>query len=257
MDLIPCLFTLVYFCAMSRWFETWFNSPYYHILYEHRDPAEAETFVENLLHHLHPEKNVHFLDLACGAGRHARFIHKHGYKTTGADISPLNISLANAFKQKDLDFFVHDMRDPLGEAQYDYVLNLFTSFGYFEEESDQLKTIRAIYTGLKPGGMLILDFMNTPKILRELVPAETIIRGKVRFEIKRHVKNHIIYKEIRVIDGERTETFREEVQAISLEDFKQMFQEAGLFIENIFGSYQLESYDPEQSVRMILLARKK
>lgn len=242
---------------MSRWFERWFNSPYYHILYQHRNPEEAEHFVENLLNYLQAPPDARFLDLACGAGRHARFIHQHGYRTTGADISPLNISLAGEFAQSGLDFFVHDMREPLCEDCFDYVLNLFTSFGYFEDETDQLKTIQSIAKSLKANGILVLDFMNTPKIIRELVPHEIIQHEKVRFEIERYVENQIIYKDIKVIDGEHTEQFREEVQVIVREDFERLFDEAGMKLQNIFGSYQLEPYDSKRSSRMILLAEKK
>lgn len=241
---------------MSRWFETWFNSPYYHILYQHRDPAEAENFVENLIQYLQPPEDAHFLDLACGAGRHARYIHKLGFRTTGADISPVNIALANEFKQEGLNFYVHDMREAFCTSCFDYVLNLFTSFGYFDEEADQLKTIKAIHTSLKKGGILVLDFMNTPKILRELVHEETIVKNEVRFQIKRHVQNHIIYKHIQVTDGKHSEEFREEVQAIMPDDFKRLFQHAGFEIQNFFGSYQLDTYHPEDSSRMIMVAVK-
>ena len=75
-----------------EWFSEWFNSPYYHILYQNRDYKEAESFIENLIHKQHFVRTQHFLDLACGKGRHAIYLNSKGFKVLGLDIAPESIT---------------------------------------------------------------------------------------------------------------------------------------------------------------------
>ena len=79
---------------IQNWFESWFDSPYYHILYKNRDDTEAQKFLRNLLRVINPPSNAKILDLACGKGRHAIFLRKLNYKVVGTDLSKLSISEA-------------------------------------------------------------------------------------------------------------------------------------------------------------------
>lgn len=246
----------LYFCAMLQWFEQWFNSPYYHLLYRHRDQGEAGAFIKNLVAFLKPEDDAHFLDLACGSGRHSLFLNKLGYKVSGADISTNNIEMAKNYEREGLDFMVHDMRNPLPGGPYDFILNLFTSFGYFEEDADQLKTLHSVKDGLTQKGMFVLDFLNAHKVIRELVPEEEQVHEGVQFKIKRYVQNGWLYKEIDITDGHERSHFREEVRVLTDKDFHGLFEQAGLKISNIFGDYQLHPYQPQTSDRLILCASK-
>ena len=72
---------------MKNWFITWFNTPYYHLLYKNRNQSEAEHFIQHLLQQLKPSEEAIFLDVACGKGRHSKFIHKNGYYINGIDLS--------------------------------------------------------------------------------------------------------------------------------------------------------------------------
>ena len=117
---------------MQVWFKDWFNSPYYHLLYQNRDESEASRFIERLLEHLHPPKNARMLDIACGKGRHALQLASKGYDVTGIDLSPESIKFAEQFSHEKLQFFVHDMRRPFWIRYFNYAFNFFTSFGYFE-----------------------------------------------------------------------------------------------------------------------------
>lgn len=118
---------------MEDWFSSWFNTTYYHILYKNRNDQEAEFFMKNLLNYLDLNPNAFLVDMACGKGRHARFLHKQGYRVMGLDLSDESIQSALQDVEEGLDFKVHDMRDAIQfEEPVDAVLNLFTSFGYFE-----------------------------------------------------------------------------------------------------------------------------
>ena len=117
----------------SDWYASWFDTPYYHILYKDRDNEEADNFMERLTSFLQVKQNDTILDLACGKGRHAVSLSQKGFNVTGVDLSPSSIAFAKQFESEHLKFRVHDMCTPYPE-RFDAVFNLFTSFGYFENE---------------------------------------------------------------------------------------------------------------------------
>ena len=162
----------------QEWFKEWFNSPYYHLLYSNRDAQEAIFFLDHLISYLNPQKESLMLDLACGRGRHAVYLHSKGFDVTGVDLSEENIRYANQFQENGLQFFEHDMRQLLATNAFDYIFNLFTSFGYFDHDTDNLRVVRNIAQSLRKGGILILDFLNVEKIrLKGFVDEEKNIEG--------------------------------------------------------------------------------
>ena len=114
-----------------QWFEEWFDTPYYHILYSNRDYREAENFLNLLTAFLKLEKKSSIIDLACGKGRHSIYLNKLGYKVLGLDLSEQSISYDKKFENESLEFRVHDMRNRIESEPVDSVFNLFTSFVYF------------------------------------------------------------------------------------------------------------------------------
>ena len=131
------------------WFSDWFDSKYYHILYTDRDNTEAEHFISNILDFLKPGKDQHILDLACGKGRHSKLLNDLGYRVTGVDLSENSIMQAKQFSNDRLIFDTHDMRDVYAENEFDFVLNLFTSFGYFNSSQENRRVVCAIEKQLK------------------------------------------------------------------------------------------------------------
>jgi len=113
----------------NDWFVSWFDSPYYHVLYKNRDDSEAQQFMTRLTDYINLESGDTILDVACGKGRHAMFLASLGFQVTGMDLSNNSIEFASQFENENLQFLKHDMRKPL-DLQYDAVFNLFTSFGY-------------------------------------------------------------------------------------------------------------------------------
>src|SRR5215471_8928653 len=126
----------------EAWYESWFDSPYYHHLYEHHDTDEASNEVEQIVEKLGIQPPSTILDVACGRGRHAIELSRKGFDVTGIDLSWKNILHAQHFEDDHLSFFVHDMREVFYVNFFDVVLNLFTSFGYFEAEKDNLKSMQ-------------------------------------------------------------------------------------------------------------------
>ena len=129
------------------WFTSWFDSPYYHVLYKERNYREAQIFMDNLTHYLNLPEHAKVLDLACGKGRHAIYLNQLGFTVLGVDLSENSIAIAKKNENETLHFEVHDMRHSFAD-KYDAIFNLFTSFGYFECDADHLKTLIAIKESL-------------------------------------------------------------------------------------------------------------
>lgn len=239
----------------NNWFASWFDSPHYHILYKDRDYKEAEFFLRNLTQYLHPKKEDKILDLACGAGRHSIFLNKLGYNVTGLDLSKNSIEKASIHENKRLHFDTHDMREVYQENGFDFVLNMFTSFGYFESNEENIKMLQSIEKTLRPNGTFVLDFFNSQKVIEDLVEDETKEIDGVNFILKRELIDGQIVKNIQFTDRNRTFTFQEKVQAISLSDFEKLFSHTNLKIITTFGDYSLDPFDSQKSERLIIVAK--
>lgn len=240
--------------SKMKWFSTWFDSPYYHILYDQRDENEASAFIKAIQQKLKTPKNTLVLDAACGQGRHAKTLHELGFKVDGFDLSSKNIEVANLYSTDNLSFFVHDIRDPLPNAGfYEWVCNFFTSFGYFDVKSDNQAAFDSLSAALKPGGVFLMDFFNPTYVLNHLVGQEIIIKQGISFEINRWAKDGFLYKSIDFTDQKETFHFEEKVELISKSDFLEYAFNSGLTWTGMLGDYQLNSFDDQNSPRMIFL----
>jgi SAM-dependent methyltransferase len=239
-----------------EWFESWFNTPYYHILYKHRDDTEAQAFLRVLMDHLDPEKSCRILDLACGRGRHSIYLSSLGCQVTGYDISPESIEFARERAKGVVRFEVKDMREPYGEC-FDLILNLFTSFGYFETPEEHHSALQCVAEGLNADGRFILDFMNVKKILLGLVEEEIKLVDGIEFRIHREVHDGQIIKSIKFQAKGKGHHYEERVQAFSLTDLSEMLEKAGLQIRELFGDYELNPFNALDSDRLIIVAGKR
>ena len=240
----------------NEWFYDWFNSPYYHLLYNKRDNAEAEYFVNNLCKHLKPKSHARLFDIACGRGRFSVYLNKHGYNVTGIDLSVENIRYARQFENSTLHFFAHDMRKLAYNSYFDMAFNLFTSFGYFKTDEEHIRTLINFNRALKPGGLLVLDYFNTGKVLDCLIPEEIKTINGVDFHIRKTISGNKIIKNIAFEDHNKNYTFKEMVSAFTLDDFKRFFELSGFEIITNFGNYSLEKFDSNHSDRLIFICKK-
>ncbi len=241
----------------SEWFEEWFNTPFYHVLYQDRNEEEAEHFVSNLIDYLQIEENKTILDLACGKGRHAVFLNKKGWHVVGADLSVNSIADAKKYENDSLRFIVHDMREVIPNHQFDYIFNLFTSFGYFDSQKDNVKMLQSVHQMLNGDGKLIIDFMNVHKVVANLVSKEVKTVDDIDFNITRQFDGKHILKTISFGHIGQSYSYTERVQGLTKEDFEQMLQKTDFKIDAVFGDFNLNAYDPKTSDRLILIASKK
>jgi len=239
----------------KEWFASWFDTPWYHILYRERDQTEAAAFLDRLIQYLNPDENARFLDVACGKGRHSIYLNQKGYDVTGIDLSAQNVQKANRNKNEHLRFFKHDMREPFS-GSFDFVVNLFTSFGYFENDEDNQLSIQRMAESTVEGGKVVIDFMNAKKIIMGLVPDERKMIDGIEFHIQRELKDGRIVKRISFETNGEKHRYTEYVRALTLDDFYVYFQRTGLKILDIFGDYELNDYNAVVSDRLILIAQK-
>ncbi|GGG50400.1 class I SAM-dependent methyltransferase [Bizionia arctica] len=236
----------------TQWYASWFDTPYYHILYKDRNHDEAQLFMDNLTQYLNLPEDGKILDLACGKGRHSVYLNSLGYDVTGVDLSDNSIAHAKQFENDTLHFEVHDMCKPFNK-QFDAVFNLFTSFGYFEDEADNLKTIKSIQEDLNDYGFGVIDFMNIDFVISNLVPEDSKTVEGIEFHLKRYVKDGFLFKDISFEDkGEKFE-FQEKVKVLTLADFEVLFEKAGVHLLDVFGDYKLRKFDKKSSDRLVMI----
>jgi ubiquinone/menaquinone biosynthesis C-methylase UbiE len=240
----------------NDWFINWFNSKYYHILYKSRNKDEASDFIQAIISTLSLKSNNSVLDLGCGTGRHSISLSNHFKLVHGIDISSYNISIANKNKKENLKFFISDMRNFDTNIKYGYIFNLFTSFGYFKKNEDNLKVLKSCYHHLNKNGLLIIDFLNSEQIKSSINGLKEMknISG-ISFNIHKEIIDDYVIKKIEIKDGEASYNFQEKVQLFKIEDFKKMFEFSGFKIISSYGDYQMNPYDLNSS-RLILCAKK-
>ncbi|WP_299667434.1 class I SAM-dependent methyltransferase [uncultured Polaribacter sp.] len=236
------------------WFTDWFNTKYYHILYKNRNTSEAQLFIQNITELLNLKKSTHILDLPCGKGRHAVFLNSLGYRVTGGDLSENSILAAKKFENDTLDFKVHDMRKPFNN-KYDAIFNLFTSFGYFEDDREDILILQNIKNGLTKDGYFVFDFLNAKLVKENLVKQETKIVENITFHITREITNGFILKHISFLVDGKTHSYTERVKYLDLEKMTSYFDKVGFTITHVFGDYNLNKFDAENSNRLILVAK--
>jgi len=240
----------------KNWFELWFNSPFYHILYKNRDQNEANLFIDNMIEKLKIDYGK-ILDLACGKGRHAYYLAEKGFDVVGVDLAENSIKYANTMYQlPNLEFYVHDMRKPFRVNYFNYVLNLFTSIGYFNQLKENEDVFESVYSMLQDDGYFLVDFMNTEKVINNLVPREHKKIDNIDFYIRRVVENGKIYKHIKIEKEKNVYVYKEEVQALLPHHFHSFANNSGFTIVSEFGNYQFQPFHAKTSDRYILLLKK-
>ncbi|MDP1764886.1 MAG: class I SAM-dependent methyltransferase [Sediminibacterium sp.] len=243
----------------KAWYKNWFNSHYYHVLYQHRDDEEAFRFIRTLIEYLKPVPGSTMVDVACGKGRHSRVLADMGFDVTGIDLSAASIEEAKEGEDERLHFFVHDMRLPFWINYFHFAFNFFTSFGYFKTRREHDNAIRTIAQSLMPDGIFVIDYLNVHfEEVRMEKSVATTLEG-ITFHITKWQDEAHFFKQIQVTDTENKtpkHLFTERVAKFSLGDFIDMLASQGMQVQEVFGDYLLNRYDVKKSPRMIIIARK-
>ncbi|NOT38793.1 MAG: class I SAM-dependent methyltransferase [Saprospiraceae bacterium] len=241
---------------MKDWYKGWFDSPYYDLLYYDRDENEAREFVAVMAHLLKIDRSHKILDIPCGNGRHCQALLETGAEITGIDLSFRNINQAKSQSFNSIDYYIHDMRNPFRINYFDFVFNLFTSFGYFDSIKENIKAAKNISLNVKNGGILVFDYFNVDHSVYQLKPEEILYRGNIQFTILRKRYGNSMHKDIQVNDGKNEYKFQERVKIYSVQEIQQIFHPFNLELQNVFGNYSLGKFEQLESERMICIFKK-
>lgn len=236
----------------KEWFQEWFDTEHYHRLYAHRDETEAEHFLRQLMERVGAPPGSQILDLACGRGRHARILSRLGYQVTGLDIAPRNVEYCRRHAPPGATFLHGDMRHLDFQENFDGILLLFTSFGYFTDAENE-DVLRRIHKALRSAGWFVLDYFNTATLKNDVGGSHTKTINGHRYDIRKFLTPTHICKEI-VVDGKSR--YLEQVRLYSAEELQNLLNASGFSLREGWGSYNLEPFNASSSPRCILLAQK-
>jgi SAM-dependent methyltransferase len=219
---------------MTEWFEEWFGEEYLR-LYPHRDDREAERAVELIRGTLPFQSTWRVLDVACGAGRHARAFEAAGARCTGIDLSETLLHLAQQVTKAPL--VRGDMRElPFRSGSMDLTVNLFTSFGYFDDDAEHMSALREMIATVRSGGWFVIDFLNPAAVRRQLVAEEMLEVAGSPVRISRSVSPDGRYV-CKSIQGSKGRHFRERVRLFEPEQIAAMLEASGVTVRFRFGDY--------------------
>lgn len=251
----------------SDWFSEWFASDFYLKLYSHRDHDEAEKCVDLILRATGLDGVVddrdrsgtpRALDLATGPARHAIVLANRGFDVTAVDLSPTLLAHARAEAAAagvEVTFLESDMRAIEFEAEFDLGVQLFTSFGYFDDESDDALVLRHMRNSLHPSGYYALDLINKRWLERNIVKHSERHFEDITVIEDRWIADGRVNKRIAIPTGEHMAHFTESVRLFTPEKIDSMLRAAGLVPEKWFGDYDGSPYDSDASKRMFIISR--
>ncbi len=242
--------------SKDAWFANWFDDVFYTKLYGHRDQEEAERAVELFVSTCAPNLPASVLDVGCGSGRHSLALRRHGFEVTGLDLSASLLSLAkqNASDYPDIEWLRQDMRRSFPN-QYDAVASFFTSFGYFQDQSDDEVVIDNMRAALKPHGVLFFDFLNAHNVRKSIVPRDVKEIEGIRFTQERSIVNDCVVKNITIESDHGVQQRTESVRLYTKKDLQELFTSHGLTIQQYMGSYNGDEFDEQNSDRLIMTMR--
>jgi len=233
------------------WYKQWFGEEYLE-LYSHRDEPEAEEHVDFVERHLGGARPRAVLDLACGAGRHTAALRRRSYRTLGIDLSLILLAQVQA---RGLPRVAGDMRRlPFAAGSFDWVLNFFTSFGYFEAERENFLVLEEVVRVLAPGGRFLIDLMNPGSVLAGLKPCDSQVLDGREVEIERWYdagRKRLNKRIVVSAPGEPSRAFLESVRLYEPEEVTIGLRWAGLEVDSLFGNFQGDPYERDNE-RLIL-----
>jgi len=246
----------------KQWFEEIFDEDYLLTL-PFLTPTQTEQEVEFLLSALNLPAGARLLDLGCGYGRHSMELAARGYHAVGLDLSlPLLIRANEAARRAgvNVDFVHGDMRDMAFDGEFDGAFCFFTTFGYFDDETNR-KVAASVGRSLKTGGRFVLDLINRDCLIGDL-PTRVWWQGHGCMVLEEVDFNYVtsrleVQRQLVLEDG------RQLVQDISirlysLHEIGKILTHAGFRILEVSGNYALRNrFYGTESRQILIVAEKK
>ncbi|MCX6165242.1 MAG: class I SAM-dependent methyltransferase [Ignavibacteriae bacterium] len=242
----------------KEWYKEWFSNKYYLELYKHRDEKEAIYLINLIQRNINLMNGCKVLDVCCGSGRHSIELAKRGFNVTGFDLSDYLIRQANRQKKGleernlKLNFQIKDMRIFNFKKSFDVVINIFSSFGYFENDSENFKVFINVNSSLKKNGYFVFDFLNESYLRKNLVKKDFVIMNGKKIIQERRIENNFVFKDI-IIGGK---VFTERIKLYPLTTIRKELEESGFRIHKVFGDYYGNKFVKNISKRFVIIAQK-
>lgn len=235
-----------------NWFDAGCTSEYLAV-YPHRDRTDARSMANLIRSSVTCEAGSPALDVGCGVGRHRPFLSRFQW-TVGIDLSAPLLGIARARDQDSVLVRADMRRLPFRSRSFALVVNLFTSFGYFDDDREHRRVIAEIARVTRPGGWFILDFLNARRVRTTLVPFDSRCVGGRVLEQTRDISSdgRYVRKAIRFADSGNV--FRERVRLFEPADLVSMLTDCGFVVVDAFGDYRRNPITAE-SPRNILVSR--
>jgi len=243
----------------SEWFKDWFNTEEYLSVYQHRNESDAEEHIKLILENVNIPSEPKILDMACGAGRHAIILARKNFDVTAVDLSEnlLSIAKKNTYDENLKLNFVHsDIRKFKSDDKFNLVLNLFTSFGYFESDEENFSVLQKAYDLLIDDGFFVLDFFNSYFLEQNLVESSEEILGEVKIHQFRKIKGNRVTKKIVITKNGNLSQFEESVRMFTKADLLNAIQNIGFDIYKTFGDFLGNKFEKFTSPRLIMICKK-
>jgi SAM-dependent methyltransferase len=241
-----------------EWYKVAFGE-LYPLVYPHRDVAEAARVASRLAPLLRRSRPT--LDVACGNGRYMSALVAAGVDVYGVDLS--EYLLGEAVKQGALKDRVvcGDMRAlPFVAGAFGAVINMFTSFGYFDTDEENRGVLREIERVLVVQGTFVMDFINAERVRRGVEPCSLKKTGDAEVEAWRELSadGRVLTKRVQVRWPSREPVeYQERVRLYTRDELASMLDAAGFDIVSVHGDYELGNYDAVESPRVILVSEKR
>lgn len=246
---------------MADWFKDerfWIDTFPFMFSADRMEAAQVE--IDNLLA-LCGFEGRDVLDLCCGPGRHSLALARSGFAVTGVDGTPFLLNKARAAAEDaglEIRWVKQDMREFLQPQSFDLALNLFTSFGYFDDPADDRKVLAHLHESLRPGGILIMEMMSKenlgmvyqPTMSEHRPGAGTLVQRHEIFDDWNRVRNEWI-----VIRGEEAHTYCFDLRLYSGQELRTLLQSTGFHDVKLYGDHEGHDFNAER-YRLTVVARK-
>lgn len=243
----------------NDWFEDWFNTDEYLNVYKHRNETDAEDHIKLILKTVSLNDDAKILDMACGSGRHSIMLARKGYDITAVDLSSnlLSVAKANAAKEKlKINFIQSDIRTFDTPQKFDLIINLFTSFGYFDTDAENFSVLKKAYDYIKKDGYFVLDYFNTNYLTNNLIAYSKEQMGNSEFIQERKIEEQRVVKKISIIKNGITKEFEESVRMYDKNELAKVLINIGFDIYKTFGDFLGSDFNVINSPRVIFICRK-
>ncbi len=243
----------------SEWFKDWFETEEYLNVYRHRNESDAEDLINLIINNISLPKSSEVLDMACGTGRHSILLAKKGYKVSAVDLSKNMLSVASGKAEKEnlkINFIQSDLRNFTHSGRFNLIVNLFTSFGYFESDKENFQILRTAYEHLKNDGYFVIDFFNKYFVEKNLIEESLNKFDNTEIIQKRKIDGLRVVKEISIKKNGHLKNFYESVRMYNRDELIDELTKIGFAIEKTFGDFFGNKFDQLSSQRLIIIAKK-